>query len=172
LKEYNVIEGIGNCNMEEDTANRKREDAAYHEAARVVAYLSINRPFFDVTIIPNEDLAGAITTSTERIGAEEYLDMEQEELADEVFTFLVASAMDVLRGSFTEGLTDNDYEQAVKWASHSVDPQGTLDEQWARAEQFIRDPLHHVQVELVAQALLEHNRLGYNAVVELLDGGE
>jgi ATP-dependent Zn protease len=156
--------------MEEHTANR--ENTAYHEAARVVAYLSLARPFIEVTIIPNEDLEGAVASPTERIGAEEFLDMEQEELNDEVFTFLVASAVDVLRGSSTGKLAGSDYEQAVEWAARSADPQGTLDEQWARAEQFVRDPLHHAQMEVVAQALLERERLTYNEVVELLGGME
>jgi ATP-dependent Zn protease len=154
--------------MEESAANR--EDTAYHETARVIAYLSIDRPFIEVTIIPNEDLEGAVATPIERIGTEEFLDMEEEELADEVFTFLVASAIDVRRGSFTGGLASSDYEEAVEWASRSANPQGTLDEQWARAEQFVRDPLHHAQIEVVAQALLERERLTYNEVVELLGG--
>ena len=156
--------------MEENTVYSEREDKAYHEAARAVAYVSIDRHFIEVTIISNEDLEGAVVTPIERIGVEEFLDVDEEEVCDQVFSLLVAPAIDMLRGSFPENLVKNDHEEAVEWASRSADPQATFDEQWARAEQFVRNPLHHAQIEIVAQALLEHDRLTYNEVVELLDG--
>ena len=158
--------------MEENIVSSEREDKAYHEAARAVAYLSIDRPFIEVTIIPNEDLEGAVVTPTERIGVEEFLDVEQKELRDQVFSFLVAPAIDVLRGSFPEILVKSDHEEAVEWASRSTDPEATFDEQWVRAQEFVRDPLYYAQIELVAQALFVRNRLTYNEVIELLAGVE
>jgi ATP-dependent Zn protease len=153
----------------EEITVRMREDTAYHEAAHVVANLSVGIRFVEVNIVPDDDNETSGAVLLEEITADDWYSMELDEVRDGIFIRLVAATMDKLRGCFSEIAVSADYEQAIDFAFQFYNYQEILDEQWTRAEQFVSNPEQMARIELVANALLEQGTLTYKQVMDLLE---
>lgn len=143
----------------------ERENTAYHEAAHAVAHVFVDRPFLEVTIVPDEknDYQGRVKALGWESDEEFYEMLDDEaQVRNEIFILLTGGAIDTLRGCFDKdtiiGL-GGDYGTAADLALQYSNYQTILDEEGARANQFVRDPVQYERIERVALALLKQERL-------------
>lgn len=158
-----------------DTNNR--EDVAYHEAAHVVASVATRRSFMSVTTTPDDKRAGHV-----RHRAIKDTSLRSDRCwLDHAFICLAAPAFDYCKhGTYSGVGCSTDIDQALTYlgqvagdnmgidADMDIALQAQYDAAWARAVEFAKDPRRQAQIDLVAQALIEHDSLTRKQVLELL----
>lgn len=151
----------------------EREDVAYHEAAHAVAYMSTRLKFKKVTILPNEEGSNLGSIRHRTITDRNVRNLSGQSLLDYAFICFAGPAQDELRhGSFNDYGCYGDLEQALNFVERVSyeNMQVLYDEAWERAKKFVRDSRRQAQIEVIAQALLNHDTLTFAQTADLLKG--
>lgn len=158
-------------------ASRQLERTAYHEAGHAVIAAHVPERFRYVTITPDGDALGHVKNwaFSRRFQPDAHVSPRGREIIDNRVMTLFAGGIAEKRfsGRLNRVGAQSDHEQAVDLADYlsgnTACTEAYLKWRWVVAETAVEH--HWADIERVAGALLERNRLTWREVRELIFGG-
>lgn len=153
---------------------RALESTAYHEAGHAVAAIESRRAILLLTIVPTDESHGHMLKTKTPDWVRPDINEDRRTTAWLEREILLGLAGPAAEARFTGRRNhvgaSSDYKSVVNLASHLYGfgkvLQTYVDYMVARAEAFVAAPLHWVQIEYLAAALMEHRTLKPKAIRE------